>query len=290
MRPIASSSLAFLVSGWSAVVLGPSALAQTDVPKSKDHPLLTRFPGSHIAEYARNFDAVEFAVGTAQDGSVRRERIEGETTVIHYFYNNVEKQASPLQLIRNYQNAIKSIGGEVVYERLARDTDGGETTLRATAGGKVIWVLVEPGIFSAPTQSYRLKFVEVRAMQQVVSANKMLEEINKNGFVALYVNFDTGKSVLKADGQATVKEIAAMLRAAPSLKLSIEGHTDNVGQPTANKQLSQERAQSVVNAVAASGIAAARLASAGYGAERPVADNRSEEGRAKNRRVELVKR
>jgi outer membrane protein OmpA-like peptidoglycan-associated protein len=290
MRPIASSSLALLISGWSAVALGPSALAQTDVAKSKDHPLLTRFPGSHIAEYARTFDAVDFAVGTAPDGSARRERVEGETTVIHYFYNSVDKQASPLQLIRNYQNAIKSIGGEVVYERLARDTDGGETTLRATMGGKVIWVLVEPGIFSAPTQSYKLKFVEVGAMQQVVSANKMLEEINKNGFVALYINFDTGKSVLKADGQATVKEIAAMLRAAPSLKLSIEGHTDNVGQPTANKQLSQERAQSVVNAVAASGIAAARLASAGHGADRPVADNRSEEGRAKNRRVELVRR
>ena len=73
------------------------------------------------------------------------------------------------------------------------------------------------------------------------------------------------------------------------LNISIEGHTDNVGTPAANKTLSENRARAVMQAVVAQGIAASRLRSAGHGQEKPIADNRSEDGRAKNRRVELVK-
>jgi len=272
------------------LALAAPALAATDAARSKDHPLLTRYPNSHIVEYAKNFGAVEVAVGRGADGNPTRQRIEGELTNFVYFHNEGDRQPSALQLIRNYQNAIKSIGGEVVYERLPRDGDGGETTLRVNTAGKDVWVLVEPGIFSAPTQSYRLAIVEVAAMQQVVGANKMLDEINKNGFIALYVNFDTNQTALKPDAQATVREIVAMLKAAPGLKIAIEGHTDNVGAAAANKALSEGRAKSVMAAVVAGGVAPARLAAAGFGAERPVADNRSEEGRAKNRRVELVKK
>ena len=127
-------------------------------------------------------------------------------------------------------------------------------------------------------------------MQQVVTANELLDELNKNGFIALYINFDTGKAELKADGRATVAEIVKMLKDAPSLRVAIEGHTDNVGQPAANKALSEARARSVMAAVVAGRVDAKRLSAAGFGQERPVADNRSEEGRAKNRRVELVKK
>jgi outer membrane protein OmpA-like peptidoglycan-associated protein len=265
------------------------ALAVPDAPKSKDHPLLTRYPDSHIVDYAKNYNAVEFAVGQ-QGGKVKRQSVEGDATVIRYFHNDAGKQPSPLQLIRNYQNAIKAIGGEVVYERLPRDNDGGETTLKVATGGKEVWVRLEPEIFSAPTQSYRLQIVEVAAMQQVVSANKLLDELNKNGFIALYINFDTGKWDLKSDGQAAVREIVAALKSAPALKVAIEGHTDNVGQAAANKSLSEKRAQSVMAAIVAGGIDAKRLSAAGFGQERPVADNRSEEGRGKNRRVELVRK
>lgn len=279
--------LSLLLLCWFALA-GPVAAA-TDAARSKDHPLLTRYPNSHIAEYTKNFDGVAFAVSRAADGSPVRRRIEGDLTNLVYFHNDGNRQPSPLELIRNYQNAVKAIGGEVVYERLPRDNDGGETTLKVSTGGKDVWVMVEPGIFSAPTQSYRLAVVEVAAMQQVVSANRMLDEINRNGYIALYVNFDTNKADLKPDGQATVREIVAMLKAAPALKLSVEGHTDNVGTPAANKLLSEQRARSVMTAVVAGGIAANRLGAAGYGAERPIADNRSDDGRAKNRRVELVK-
>lgn len=263
--------------------------APPDAPNAKDHPILTRYPGSHIVEYEKNFNAVEFAVGT-EAGEPKRRSIEGDATVIRYFHNDAGKQPSALQVIRNYQGAIKSIGGEVVYERLPREGDGGETTLKAASGGKEVWIRVEPEIFSAPTQSYRLQVVEVAAMQQVVTANKLLDELNKNGFIALYINFDTGKSDLKADGKATVAEIVSMLKSSPNLRIAVEGHTDNVGQAAANKALSTQRAQSVTAAIVAGGIAANRVSAAGFGQEKPVADNRSEEGRAKNRRVELVKK
>jgi outer membrane protein OmpA-like peptidoglycan-associated protein len=271
----------------TAMSLSPAA-AREDAPRSKDHPLLTRYPNSHITEYEASFNAIEFPVGAVN--ARKKERVEGDATRIQYFHNDPDRQPSALQLIRNYQNAIRAIGGEVLYERLPREGDGGETTLRVATGGKTVWVRVAPDIFSAPAQSYRLDIVEVAAMQQVVSARQMLDEINRSGFVALYIHFDTGKADLKPDGQATVREIVAMLQAAPALKIAIEGHTDNVGQPAANKALSERRARSVMQAVVAGGIPAARLSAAGFGSERPVADNRNEEGRAKNRRVELVKK
>ncbi len=270
-------------------VAAPAHAAPADAAGSRDHPLLNRYPDSHIAEYEKNFNAHDMAVGMKGREPVRK-RIEGDSTVITYFHNSADKQPSALQVIRNVQNAIKGIGGEVVYERLPRDADGGETTLKVTTGGKEIWVRLEPGIFSAPAQSYKLWFVEVAAMQQVVTANKLLDELNRNGFVALYISFDSGKWDLKADGTATAKEIVAMLKAAPQLRIAIEGHTDNVGQAAANKTLSDNRAKSVMAALVSGGIDAKRLSATGFGQEKPVADNRSEEGRAKNRRVELVRK
>ena len=232
---------------------------------------------------------MKFTVGKTADGKPEEKAIEGQATIIKYFYDNPETQPSPLQLIRNYQNAIKAIKGEVVFERAPQEGDGGETTMKAVAGGKEIWVKVEPDIWSAPTQSYRLSIVEIEAMVQVISANAMLDALNKDGFIALYINFDTGKSILKADGEATVKEIAAMLKAAPTMKISIEGHTDNVGTAAANQKLSEARAKAVMDAVAKAGIAKDRLAFKGLGQTTPIAGNRTEDGKAKNRRVELVK-
>jgi outer membrane protein OmpA-like peptidoglycan-associated protein len=265
------------------------ASAGDDVKGSKDHPLLTRYPQSYITDYEKNFNSVTFKVGKTPDGKVEEKAIEGQATVIKYFYNSPDDQPSPLQIIRNYQNAVKSIKGELLFERAPQEMDGGETTLKANANGKDIYIKVEPDIWSAPTQSYRLTVVEVEAMVQVIGANAMLDALNKDGFIALYINFDTGKSDLKADGEATVKEIVALLKGAPGLKISIEGHTDNVGTPASNQKLSEARAKSVMDAVVKSGIAANRVSAKGLGQTAPIADNRSDDGKAKNRRVELVK-
>ena len=130
----------------------------------------------------------------------------------------------------------------------------------------------------------------MQPMTQEVTADAMYAALNKDGFVALYINFDTGKSDIKPESRGIVDQIAALLQAHPELKVSIEGHTDNVGTPQSNKTLSLQRAKSVMNAVGQKGIAATRLTAVGWGQEKPIADNRSEEGRAKNRRVEIVKK
>ena len=81
-----------------------------------------------------------------------------------------------------------------------------------------------------------------------------------------------------------------MMKANPDLKLSVEGHTDNIGNPVSNKTLSEERAKSVVNAIIGQGIGIERLSSSGFGQDKPIGDNNTDEGRAMNRRVELVKK
>jgi len=123
-----------------------------------------------------------------------------------------------------------------------------------------------------------------------VTATDMLAALTNSGRMALYINFDTGQATIKPESEKTIDEIASLLRDNPELQLSIEGHTDNVGSPASNKALSIERAQTVMAAVVEKGIDASRLTAVGWGQEKPIAPNRSEEGRAKNRRVEIVKK
>lgn len=121
-----------------------------------------------------------------------------------------------------------------------------------------------------------------------VNAASMAEEIAAAGHVALYINFDFDRADIKPESQPIIDEIKKLLEDDPSLNLTIEGHTDNVGTPAYNKQLSEARARSVVAALTAQGIESGRLNAVGYGLENPIADNSTDEGRAKNRRVELV--
>lgn len=127
-------------------------------------------------------------------------------------------------------------------------------------------------------------------MVQSIQASDMIAALNTDGYIALDILFDTGKSTIKSESQALVDEIYTLLNTNPDLKVSIEGHTDNVGDAASNKKLSEARAKAVMDALIAKGIKKERLSSVGWGQEKPVADNRTEEGRAKNRRVEIVKK
>ncbi len=124
-----------------------------------------------------------------------------------------------------------------------------------------------------------------------VNADSLTSDISRTGHASDYgIYFDTGKADVKPESDATLKEIAKLLQKNAQLKLYVVGHTDNVGNLASNQDLSQRRADAVAQLLSAKyGVLAARLRAIGDGPSAPVASNDSEEGRAKNRRVELVK-
>jgi len=133
--------------------------------------------------------------------------------------------------------------------------------------------------------------IEQQAMaNKMVDADEMAKEIGASGHIALYgIYFDTGKTEIKPESKASIDEIAKLLKKNSGLKLLIVGHTDNQGSFDYNMDLSERRAAAVANElVKRHGIDASRLQHHGAGYLSPVASNRSEDGRARNRRVELV--
>jgi OOP family OmpA-OmpF porin len=108
------------------------------------------------------------------------------------------------------------------------------------------------------------------------------------GFVFDELTFNTGSATLTGNAQSTIQSTAAVLKAFPTVQVSIEGYTDNIGDPAANKKLSADRAAAVAKGIEDLGIPAERVRSTGYGEEKPVASNDTEDGRAKNRRVEII--
>jgi OmpA-OmpF porin, OOP family len=127
------------------------------------------------------------------------------------------------------------------------------------------------------------------ATMKLKEASAISQEIAEKGKAVLYINFDVNKATLKEDGHAAVAEIVKVLQADKSLKLSVDGYTDNTGNAADNKTLSVNRAKTVVEELVKAGIDAGRLKSNGFGAEKPIAANDTEDNKAKNRRVELVK-
>ncbi len=130
-----------------------------------------------------------------------------------------------------------------------------------------------------------------RNRKLTANADVFSNDIRITGHAAIYgIYFDTGKSVVKPESDAALGEIGKLLKADAGLKVHVVGHTDNAGGLDANMKLSQARAEAVMNALVGKyGIAAARLKSYGIASLAPVAPNDTEIGRAKNRRVELVK-
>jgi len=194
--------------------------------------------------------------------------------------------------MRNYSNAVKSMGGTVIFEGLPQEADCADNNGlnmvvgKAAKDGTEMWVEV----VTLGGDDYYLTIILKELMKQDVTASNMFEALNRDGHIALYINFDTGKSIIRDESKPIIEQIVQMMKSNPDLKIGVEGHTDNVGTPASNKTLSENRAKAVVSAITGQGISADRLSTAGYGQDQPVADNSTEEGRAKNRRVELVKK
>jgi outer membrane protein OmpA-like peptidoglycan-associated protein len=263
-------------------LLATSVVAQqADYKGCKDHPLFpTRMPEYRIvACKVEPFGVYEFFVLKGP-----KLPVEGKFTFITYnFTGQRANEPSGLAVVRNYENAIIKAGGTILQKDPQRWVngkivkDGQEVFMQAEKGNGAIW----------------LRIVEKQAMEQFIEADAaaMGKDINATGHVAVYgIYFDSGKSVIKPESAQAIAEIAKLLKGQPALKLFVVGHTDNEGGVESNVKLAQDRAEAVLKAlVNENAIAASRLRAWGCGQFAPVAANDSEEGRAKNRRVELVK-
>lgn len=268
-------SLFFVLVGF-----GTSIAADQDAKGSQDHPLLSRMPDFHISEYKEtDFDSHKFIGQDKKPVS-----IEGHKYYIEYRLNKGAAEPGELKIRRNIQDPLKKIDGKVIFD----DNFNRVSTIVLQKGGKETWVEVR-----TYNNMYRLTIVEKEIMKQEVVANAeaMGNDINATGHVSIYgIYFDTGKWEIKPESNAAISEIAKLLKNNGALKLYVVGHTDNVGSFDSNMKLSKDRADEVTKALTGKhGIAAARLKSYGVASLSPVASNDTEDGRAKNRRVELVK-
>ena len=269
-----------------ASALTAPALAQkhpSDKP-GKDYPLFNRMQGFHRYAYdEKTFDRYEFPIDAK-----KTQGVEGHTYRVTYMLNQGDGPLpSSLQIVRNHQNAVRKAGGAILYE----DLHYGTTVMRVSRDGNDVWIDLRAIING---NRYDLVIVEQEAMVQEIVANAEAwkGDLASAGHVAIYgINFDTDKAVVKPESEPVLAEMAKLLKDNPSLNVFIVGHTDSTGSYEHNLKLSQDRAAAVVSALAsAHGIAAARMTAVGVGPVAPVATNDSEDGRAKNRRVELVKR
>jgi OmpA-OmpF porin, OOP family len=281
-RIVTVLSVLFLILCLTPLKLTFAAGDPNDIPGSKDPDLFSRMPGFVISSY----DALEFDRYEFKTGADTSEKVEGRRTFAAYAAKEGMTHPSGLQVIRNYVNAAQALGGGQIYEF----EDGGTqySIIRIVKEDKEVWAEVS----GANNGMYNVQMVEKQLMKQdvVANADALSGSIKETGRVAVYgIYFDTNKADLKPASDPALAEIVKMLKADGNLKVYVVGHTDNVGQFAHNVKLSQDRAASVVNAlVSKHGIAAARLTPFGAGPAAPVASNKNDEGKAKNRRVELV--
>ncbi|MFH0132029.1 OmpA family protein [Variovorax sp. VaC1] len=139
-----------------------------------------------------------------------------------------------------------------------------------------------------------VRVVETKAMETdkivFVDASAMQKSLQETGRISLYgIHFDLDKDSIKPDSQPTLDEIAKLMRNNPQLRVQVVGHTDAQGEEPHNADLSRRRSVSVIAALAKTGLDARRFTSRGAGSKEPVAPNTNEDGRAKNRRVELLR-
>ncbi len=256
---------------------------EPDVEGSADHPMFSRMPGYYIDEYeAQDFATYELSLEPPK-------HVEGKYWKILYRQQENAKKVGPVQITRNYTDLVVKRGGKKLLEEV--DAGGGTSVAQLPVGGKNIWIQIEP---TDAGYLYGLIVIEEAAMEQKVefTAMELAKALNEKGSVALHgILFDTGKATIKPESQAALAPIGELLKSDAALELEVQGHTDNVGAAAANLKLSQDRAAAVkAYLVSAFSIAPDRLTTAGFGDTKPVGDNKTEAGRAENRRVELVKK
>jgi len=309
------------------LILGIPAVAEAQKPKdvkgARDHPAIgARYPGSTIVRYnVQKFDEFALLLGPAQNRGKpgKHEKLEGKITRASY---EIEKGRTTLEVLRNYEKRLAEQGFQPLYACVNKDCGGrafNHTVVpywrgfaenyedqrylalsKKGASGDVYLSLyvVRNHSEGGPRHDRiyaQVDVIEIAKMDvgmEVVDATKMKKEIDAHGHIALYgILFDTNSAKLRNESQKALAEIAKLLKVQATLKLFVVGHTDNQGELAYNLKLSRARAKSVVEYLRSEhGIAAARLEAHGLAFLAPVASNNSDDGRQKNRRVELVER
>lgn len=305
-----------------------AALAQKEVAGAADHAEVGRYEGSVATFYqTKAYDEMTLPFKPAgrneKDKTAWQADLAGRLTSIRY---EGPGGRSILEVMRNYEAALKAKGFEIrLFCREAKECSPGrspadfwnaargrigmpstwDTTVYLLAERQAASGKVSVGILGVETKASNTKpltphvavtIVESKPMEAgkiaVVEATEMQRAIERDGRIAIYgIYFDFDKSDVKPESAPQIEQLAALLKQNPRLEVLIVGHTDGQGAFDYNLSLSQRRAQAVVDTlVSGHAIERKRLTPAGAGMVAPVATNRTEEGRAKNRRVEIVER
>jgi OmpA-OmpF porin, OOP family len=289
-----------------ALIFFPIAVCAQDLANSQDHPVISRYPGQTIRGYdVKEFDQYSLVLSVDKTGAPEKvKKLEGKVTRI--YYRNPQGR-STTEIIRNFEDGLRSGGAQVLFSCAGRECG---TPIRWTAvngirdmGGQIHNRYVAARAMKASVESFisvfvggqstQLDVIEIKQMESglvTVDADAIAAGIDTEGHIAIYaILFDTGKSTLKPESRGAIAEIAKVLTSRPALKLFVVGHTDSTGGFDANIRLSRERASAVTQSLITEyGIAATRVTPHGVGSLAPVASNAGEEGRARNRRVDLV--
>lgn len=299
----------------------PFAFAAKDLQNGVDHPLVERFPESYIAKY----DVVEFdryAIALSPPKKVSSKiyeadkvlNLEGKITRLVY---SIDSKISNYEIYKNYLDAFEKSNAEIIYtcleeaclevvknySRFYKQSLGRAFHDKALpfysvakftqADAGDIYVIVLNGNARSLNQ-IMIHIVETKALELgkvSTNADALLNDLDTKGKAEVYdITFDTGKADIKSESQAALTEISKVLEQRPQMKLYVVGHTDDTGSLAINKNLSDQRAKAIVNyLINTHDIKNDRLYGVGVGPFAPVASNESEQGRQKNRRVELIK-
>jgi OmpA-OmpF porin, OOP family len=263
--------------------------------KGEDLSFVPRYPASVRVDYKyEEYAAFDMQVRCPTCNYTENKSVEGK----HYFIQyEVHGSMTQLQILRNYENAFKAKGWKIQAPANPQNSEQ-PVTVEKVDGKSDIWVQILTSKSLDDDQGrgvilYDVNVIEIGQMEQVIEIDEsgMKKALDTTGKVVLHgINFDTGKATIKPDSKPLLDEVGKLLNDNKDLKLSIEGHTDNVGTKDANQKLSEARAKAVKDFLVANyKVDGARLAAKGFGDTKPVADNATDDGKAKNRRVELVK-
>lgn len=244
----------------------PAPVPEKIDPRKEDFPFLAPLPGS---DKGNGSEATTPFLLTPK-GANKDEIVATGSMDRSYHMNGL----SSVLFVKVYRDALIKAGWSIEYE------SGHAEIIIAHYGknGRNIWAYL-----LCHGSNYTLR------VGKETAPNQMKASLTAQCHVALYgVLFDFNKATLQPASDGPLGQVASLMSANPSLKIEVQGHTDNVGGDDYNQKLSEARANSVMAWLTQHGVAAARMTAKGYGKTKPVADNKTDEGRMKNRRVEIA--